>query len=91
MDAGQLPDLFARARERLSLDVPPALTDLNAEAKRGDLDPSLWERAGVSAPRPAAVLIPIVERTEPMILLTQRTSKLSSHPGQVAFPDGKML
>jgi hypothetical protein len=42
MDAGQLPDFFARTRKRLSLDVPPALTDLNAEAKRGelDLDPS---------------------------------------------------
>jgi 8-oxo-dGTP pyrophosphatase MutT (NUDIX family) len=44
----------------------------------------------VNETRPAAVLIPIVERAESMILLAQRTSKLSSHPGQVAFPGGKM-
>ena len=92
MDAGPLPDFFARARERLSLDVPSALTDFSATAVRGDLDldPTLWERAGVSATRPAAVLIPVVERAEPMILLTQRTAELPSHPGQIAFPGGKI-
>lgn len=41
--------------------------------------------------RPAAVLIPIV-RHEPgaTVLFTQRTDNLSSHPGQVAFPGGKI-
>jgi 8-oxo-dGTP pyrophosphatase MutT (NUDIX family) len=92
MDAGPLPDFFARARAKLSLDVPPALTDLTAEAVRGDLDldPSLWERVGVTATRPAAVLIPIISRLEPMVLLTQRTAELPSHPGQIAFPGGKI-
>ena len=40
-------------------------------------------------PAEAAVLIAIVQRTEPMLLLTERTRHLSSHSGQVAFPGGK--
>lgn len=84
-------DFFTRARSRLTLDVPAALNDHAAQAKRGDLDldPVLWERAGVKATRPAAVLIPVVDRPEPMVLLTLRT-ELPSHPGQIAFPGGKI-
>ena len=51
--------------------------------------PSLWERAGVKATRPAAVLVPVVDRPEPAVLLTLRT-ELPSHPGQIAFPGGKI-
>jgi 8-oxo-dGTP pyrophosphatase MutT (NUDIX family) len=85
------PDFFRRARVRLTLDVPAALNDHTAQARRGDLDldPSMWERAGVTATRPAAVLIPVVDRPEPTVLLTQRT-ELPSHPGQIAFPGGKI-
>jgi 8-oxo-dGTP pyrophosphatase MutT (NUDIX family) len=85
-------EFFNRARARLSLDVPPALTDLKASATRGDLDldPGLWERAGVQATRPAAVLVPIVARPEPTVLLTVRTPDLPSHAGQIAFPGGKI-
>jgi 8-oxo-dGTP pyrophosphatase MutT (NUDIX family) len=84
-------DFFARARTRLSLDIPAALNDHTAEAKRGDLDldPLLWERAGVQATRPAAVLVPIIDRSEPQVLLTLRT-ELPSHPRQIAFPGGKI-
>lgn len=40
--------------------------------------------------KPAAVLIPILSRTEgATILLTQRTATLSSHAGQIAFPGGR--
>ena len=85
-------DFFARARRRLTLEVPPALTDPGAPGARGDLDlnPALWQRAGVAATKPAAVLVPIVARSEPMVLLTQRTAELASHAGQVAFPGGKI-
>ena len=38
----------------------------------------------------AAVLIPIIERENPTVLLTQRTSHLVNHSGQVAFPGGKV-
>jgi 8-oxo-dGTP pyrophosphatase MutT (NUDIX family) len=85
-------EFFGRARARLTLDVPAALTDFSLPAKRGDLDidPDLWERAGVQATRPAAVLVPVVARPEPTVLLTLRTSDLPSHAGQIAFPGGKI-
>ncbi len=84
-------DFFHRARARLTLEVPAALNDLAAQAQRGDLDldPAVWERAGVKATRPAAVLVPVVDRSEPTVLLTLRT-ELPSHPGQIAFPGGKI-
>ncbi|MFB0613244.1 CoA pyrophosphatase [Aurantiacibacter poecillastricola] len=40
--------------------------------------------------RDAAVLIPITERPEPGLLLTHRPITMKSHPGQVAFPGGKL-
>ncbi|MBV1700110.1 MAG: CoA pyrophosphatase [Hyphomicrobiales bacterium] len=85
-------DFFERARARLVLDVPPALTDPQAKGARGDLDlnPAMWEQAGVSATRPAAVLIPVIDRDEPTVLFTLRTQDLTSHAGQVAFPGGKI-
>jgi 8-oxo-dGTP pyrophosphatase MutT (NUDIX family) len=89
----QTETFFERARARLTLEVPPALTDPKAQGvRRGDLDldPVLWERAGVSATKPASVLVPIVDRAEPTVLLTQRTAELTSHAGQVAFPGGKI-
>jgi len=84
-------DFFRRARARLTLDVPTALDDPTVEATRGDLDldPAMWEQAGVKATRPAAVLVPVVDRSEPTVLLTLRT-ELPSHPGQIAFPGGKI-
>ena len=83
---------FDRVRARLTLDVPAGLTDPNAPVTRGDLDldPAMWERAGVKATRPAAVLIPVVDRPEPGVLLTMRTSDLTNHAGQIAFPGGKI-
>jgi 8-oxo-dGTP pyrophosphatase MutT (NUDIX family) len=85
-------DFFDRVRGRLHLAVPDALHDLAAPATRGDLDqdPELWTRAGVTATRPAAVLVPVVDRPDPTVLLTQRTAELQSHAGQVAFPGGKI-
>jgi 8-oxo-dGTP pyrophosphatase MutT (NUDIX family) len=38
----------------------------------------------------ASVLIAIIEREQPTVLLTQRTSHLSNHSGQIAFPGGKV-
>jgi 8-oxo-dGTP pyrophosphatase MutT (NUDIX family) len=39
--------------------------------------------------RPAAVLVPIVDRVEPAVLLTLRTEHLPTHAGQVSFPGGR--
>jgi 8-oxo-dGTP pyrophosphatase MutT (NUDIX family) len=83
---------FDRARRRLTLEVPPALTDTAAAGARGDLDlnPEMWVKAGVKATKPAAVLVPVIDRKEPTVLLTLRTTELASHAGQVAFPGGKI-
>ncbi len=40
--------------------------------------------------RDAAVLVAFVDRPEPTILLTRRTEHLANHPGQVAFPGGRV-
>ena len=37
----------------------------------------------------ASVLVPIVTRERPTVILTERTTHLSTHSGQVAFPGGK--
>jgi 8-oxo-dGTP pyrophosphatase MutT (NUDIX family) len=43
-----------------------------------------------SNPRPASVLVPLIEREPGLtVLLTQRTADLPSHAGQVAFPGGR--
>jgi 8-oxo-dGTP pyrophosphatase MutT (NUDIX family) len=85
-------DFFDRARERLTLEVPPSLNDPNVTPARGDhdADPVMQAIASVRPIRPAAVLIPIVDRPEPTVLLTERTTELSSHAGQIAFPGGKI-
>jgi 8-oxo-dGTP pyrophosphatase MutT (NUDIX family) len=90
--AGAGDDFFERARARLTLEVPPSLLDPMAEGARGDLDlnPSMWEAAGVTAAKPAAVLVPIIDRSEPTVLFTVRTQDLASHSGQVSFPGGKI-
>ena len=61
------------------------------------LTPAVWEpefsvekKFMDREPMQAAVLIPIVMRSEPTVLLTLRTSHLSTHSGQIAFPGGKV-
>jgi 8-oxo-dGTP pyrophosphatase MutT (NUDIX family) len=85
-------EFFRRAEERLSLEVPAGLADPDTLPKRGDhdLDPVLSAIAAVRPIKPAAVLIPVVERDEPMVLLTQRAVHLPDHAGQIAFPGGKI-
>lgn len=41
--------------------------------------------------RPAAVLVPILDRPEgARVILTKRSSALKHHPGQISFPGGKV-
>jgi 8-oxo-dGTP pyrophosphatase MutT (NUDIX family) len=85
-------EFFARARARLDLAVPPALTDASITPQRGDhdADPVMEKIAMVRPIRPAAVLVPVVDHAEPTVLLTQRAQHLPDHPGQVSFPGGKI-
>jgi 8-oxo-dGTP pyrophosphatase MutT (NUDIX family) len=41
------------------------------------------------SPRPAAVLVPILENEHPEVVLTVRSQRMSLHAGQVAFPGGR--
>src|SRR5262249_25942643 len=85
-------DVFERARARLTLDVPPGLTDPTIIPRHGDhdVDPVMRAIAEVRPIRPAAVLVAIVEREEPTVLFTQRATHLPDHAGQVSFPGGKI-
>ncbi|MBX6421000.1 MAG: CoA pyrophosphatase [Nevskia sp.] len=45
---------------------------------------------GLARLRPAAVLVPLIERAPaPTILLTRRADTLRSHSGQISFPGGR--
>jgi 8-oxo-dGTP pyrophosphatase MutT (NUDIX family) len=68
-------------RHRIHKALDPAL-DIEIEDERY-LGDTVQHRA-------AAVLIPITERAEPGVILTQRPTWLRSHAGQVAFPGGKV-
>jgi 8-oxo-dGTP pyrophosphatase MutT (NUDIX family) len=52
--------------------------ELRAEPRFTDRQPAL-----------ASVLVGVVTREQPMLILTERTTHLSTHSGQVAFPGGK--
>jgi len=56
----------------------------------GDLGLRDDSSALTKPPRPAAVLMAITDRAEPGLLLTQRPDTMASHPGQIAFPGGKL-
>ena len=60
-------------------------------ATRGDHDLNPGWTLPSSDLRPAAVLVPLVDRRDGMtVLLTQRTAHLSKHAGQIAFPGGRI-
>jgi 8-oxo-dGTP pyrophosphatase MutT (NUDIX family) len=85
-------EFFDRSRSRLNFDVPPGLVDPNIIPRTGDSgnDRMLEIVAQEQPVRPAAVLIPVVDRSDPTVLLTQRSPHLSSHAGQISFPGGKI-
>jgi 8-oxo-dGTP pyrophosphatase MutT (NUDIX family) len=82
------------------------LFDLSPPAQRNWLAQALARPAPASArdlsdgfrfpgregtPTPAAVLVPLVNRSEGLqVLLTQRSASLPDHPGQISFPGGRV-
>lgn len=85
-------EFFARAKARLSFDVPPGLNDPSIIPVTGDAgnDRMIQIVAQERPIRPAAVLIGIVAHEHPTVLLTQRSAHLNDHAGQIAFPGGKI-
>jgi 8-oxo-dGTP pyrophosphatase MutT (NUDIX family) len=64
-------------RRLIRLEVPPALA-------------SLFGAATLDRLRPAAVLVPLMNRSEGLsVLLTRRSEALRTHAGQIAFPGGR--
>lgn len=72
--------LFERVSQLFAVGMaaaPPALW----------LDPRIHE---IEAFTPAAVLMAITERERPGLLLLHRPSNMRAHPGQIAFPGGRI-
>ncbi len=62
-----------------------------APARSSDFDYAPSFRAGNRKLRPAAVLIALLEGPRGLeVILTRRAAHLRNHPGQVAFPGGKV-
>jgi 8-oxo-dGTP pyrophosphatase MutT (NUDIX family) len=80
-------EIVRRVRERserlasgLAVDPPPIGSDFSLSGVVPV--PEAW--------RPAAVLVPLVNRAPGVtVLLTQRTDDMPSHAGQIAFPGGR--
>src|SRR5471032_2613926 len=97
-DAGRAPltrDFILRRFAARAEGGPPRLRGSGAAALAGGLRGDHFLTPGALAPaKPltrAAVLVPLVEHPSGMtVLLTQRTSHLSAHAGQIAFPGGRI-
>lgn len=96
----KLPNIDPRSAPVIGIDthlpaVPPAALRPDALRQRfaqpPRWEPEVWaERQFTERPlTQASVLVPIVMRERPTVILTERTSHLSSHSGQVAFPGGR--
>ena len=84
MSFSTLDDFLQRASDRLD----PIQGDGRLD-EVGDLD--FVDEDRIETIRPAAVLIPVIPRLQgPTALLTKRPDTMASHPGQVAFPGGKV-
>ena len=75
-----MSDLFERLRRLFEEGHARPLDDLLSDARFNDAE----------RPRDAAVLIAVTERERPGALLIHRPQSMRSHPGQVAFPGGKL-
>ena len=85
-------EFFDRTRARLGFEIPAGLTDPGLIPASGDqgTDRMLEILSREQPIRPAAVLIPVVDRPQPTVLLTQRSAHLNEHAGQISFPGGKI-
>jgi 8-oxo-dGTP pyrophosphatase MutT (NUDIX family) len=96
----KLPNFDARAVPVLGTDAHlppvPAAALAPAAIRERFRSPPAWEpeawaerRFTDRTPAHASVLVPLVMRDELTVLLTERTTHLSTHSGQVAFPGGR--
>ncbi len=85
-------ELRRLAKSALRQEVPASAFDFSLPSGRSDFDlnPDYCEDLSVP-PRAAAVLIAVINYEKgARVLLTRRPENMASHPGQVAFPGGKV-
>ena len=75
-----MSDVFDRLRRLFEHGHAQTNVDLLSDARFGDAERTT----------DAAVLIAVTDRPEPGVILTQRPRTMRDHPGQVAFPGGKI-
>ncbi|WP_316015840.1 CoA pyrophosphatase [Roseobacter sp. HKCCA0434] len=76
---------LSRLRAALARPAPDPSSDFDLNAEVAKLLPPN------RVLRPAAVLCPVIARPHGLdVILTRRSSQLKQHPGQVAFPGGKI-
>jgi len=73
------PSLLSRLTALFEHGHAHEITDLRSDTR--------WRDGAV---RPAAVLMAVTERAAPGFLMIHRPSSMRAHPGQVAFPGGKI-
>ncbi len=84
-------DLAERARTRLSFALSDALDHGGRPSGDHLFDGHMNDVPDLSKVRPAAVLIGVVDHPGgASVILTERSSHLPDHAGQVAFPGGKI-
>ena len=82
-DEGEFRTLAARRLHAAAPPVPAFSDD--------DLNPTARMIPENEAPKPAAVLVPLVPRSDGLhLLLTERQPYLRRHAGQIAFPGGRV-
>ncbi|MEO0690018.1 MAG: CoA pyrophosphatase [Pseudomonadota bacterium] len=74
-----MADLFARLSKLYQAGHSRKLSGVLSDANLSD-----------GRATPAAVLIAVTDRSRPTVILTQRPRGMRDHPGQVAFPGGKL-
>lgn len=71
------------------LDIERALSPDGRPSSDFDLNPEA--RPKHASLKPAGVLLPIIERDYGLqLILTKRSSTIKNHPGQIAFPGGRV-
>jgi 8-oxo-dGTP pyrophosphatase MutT (NUDIX family) len=80
--SGETTQLLEHLRGRLSQQPPDVL---KGHDDYGFLTEPPQAFCGVKA----AVLLPLIQRDEPVLLFTRRTESLARHSGQVSFPGGR--
>jgi len=84
-DADNLQACLRCALEGTNLRAPRPLSNLELPARARHL----LSEEKIARLRPAAVLVPIIKRSQGwQVLLTQRTDTLRRHAGQISFPGG---